>query len=231
VTPLLHDDKKPKKVQRPCFSQEMACWIFDFIFNLGRSHDIYLFMVNMNTRYLVAEYTSHKSGAIVKAGIKKLKEEVLPVVFANVRMPGGERPIDIQCIMGDGERAFKDISVRNLDPNIRFIINSSAYTFHGKILDRCVRTIRDGIGYTKAKSKREIYQIIDYYNNTYHIGIDCTPLEMMQNPDWEFQYIRYCQKKVAYVNRYRRATGLFNYVKGNILFLHLEHSKTRQKFE
>jgi hypothetical protein len=229
---LLHDNKKPKKLTRPCFSQNMGCWIFDFVFNLGRKNDRFLFMMNMNTRYLVAKHTSNKGAEAVRHCLGVLRER-LEDLLENVKLPNGEKPVRISCIMGDGERAFLGIEeeVRRMAGKVKVIINSSPYTYHGKILDRCVRTIRDGIGYAAAKSKEEVYQIVEYYNNTYHNGIDCTPLEMMLHPEWEWQYIRYCQEKVNYVNRYRQRTGLFSYRKGNILFLHVEHSKTREKFE
>jgi hypothetical protein len=148
--------------------------------------------------------------------------------------------------MGDGNKAYASAElndfyrgftyeIRDIDGNveqrpIKTVWNSSPYTYHGKILDRCVRTIRDAIGY-RSLTIDQIQQVINYYNHTYHKGIDCSPHEMMQNMDFEWQYIRNCQEKVRAVNAFYRRAGVSDYQRGNILVLHLDYSKTNNKFE
>jgi hypothetical protein len=221
---LLSDSKKPnrKKLQRPSFSNEPGCWIFDFVFQLGGKGTIdWLFMMNINTRYLFAMPAQHKSADEVR--------NALFALFDHLRKFPGQA---VKSIIGDGEAAFQANSLKAIFDVVpgKKIWNSSPYTYHGKILDRVVRTIRDAIGY-RILGKEGVQQIIDYYNNTYHLAIDCTPVEMMMNPEIEWQYIRYCEDKVTTVKEYQRSTGLRKYKAGNVLLIHLEKSKTSERFE
>jgi hypothetical protein len=221
VHEILHDDGKPPKLQRPSFSNERGCWIFDFIFNLGTDGDIWLFMMNMNTRYLVAYYCpTGKNAREVGKALNKLFDILVPM----------KQPIT--CVMGDGEKAFSSHELRNMFDVIdgKKIWNNSPFTYHGKILDRAVRTIRDAIGYRKM-SQNQVQQVIEYYNRTYHKSIDCSPYLMMVNPEWEWQYIRYCQDKLIHIRSLQRENGLLTYQPNNILLIHLELTKTSQKFE
>jgi hypothetical protein len=111
------------------------------------------------------------------------------------------------------------------------VSNSEKFTYHGKILDRCVRTIRDAIGYNDLLDRTQIEEIVRYYNYTYHKAIDCAPVEMMNHPEWEWQYIRWCHEKLMHILSQYHNRGLTNYTQGNILLLHLDYSRTSQKFE
>jgi hypothetical protein len=93
-----------------------------------------------------------------------------------------------------------------------------------------VRTIRDAIGF-RTITLAQVQQVIDYYNTTYHKGIDCTPHEMMMNTELEWQYIRHCQEKLRQVNQFYESRNLLGYRRGNVIVVHLDYSKTSRKFE
>jgi hypothetical protein len=236
---MFHDgNRMGKKHTRPSFSNEPGSWIIDHIMNLSRrrQNDIWLFFVNSNTRFLVAVPVHNNTAQEVVRGINAL--------FAYLGHNYHNQ--EVRCFMGDGNRAyaadelnafyqqftyeFRDPAGNVIaNPPIRTIWNSSPYTYHGKGLDRCVRTIRDAIGYRNLTID-QIQQIVQYYNHTYHIGIDCSPHEMMQNTDLEWQYIRACQERVRVVNDFYRRAGVSDYRRGNILVLHMDYSKTANRF-
>jgi hypothetical protein len=188
----------------------------------GKGTVDWLFMMNINTRYLFALPAKNKSADEVKQALLTLLDHLMKNFPQQA----------VRSIIGDGEAAFKANNLKAIFDVVpgKKIWNSSPYTYHGKILDRVVRTIRDAIGYRRM-GEDGVKQIIEYYNNTYHLGIDCTPVEMMMNPEIEWQYIRYCEDKVITVKEYQRSAGLAKCKAGNVLLIHLEKSKTSEKFE
>ena len=98
------------------------------------------------------------------------------------------------------------------------------------MVDCVIKTIRNAIGYREI-TPEQLKQIVNYYNNTYHRSIDCTPAEMQENPDLEYQYIRWCEQKLNQVLALQDNYGLTKYEKGNILLVHLDKGKTHNKFE
>jgi hypothetical protein len=227
------DDRRPKKkkLMRPTFSNKRGCWIMDYVFKLTTHESgCWLFFVNMNCRYLIAYKVSNKSTAVAyeafKAFGKCLRKELnVPPIKED-----GTRFDNLLC---DGEKSFNSNDFAEIRDKLKitFYSNNSAYTYHNKILDRCVRTIRDMLGYQKPIRISDVFQAIHEYNHTRHKGIDCTPYEMLMNPDLEWQYIRYCKDKLRQIYLNQEQQSLWDYEKGNILFLHLEFSKTNEKFE
>jgi hypothetical protein len=116
------------------------------------------------------------------------------------------------------------------DNRIETYFSSSAFTFHNKVVDVVIKTIRDAIGY-RIINNFQLQQIVEYYNNTIHRAIGCTPLEMMLNKEYEAQYIRFCMQKVIEINKRQVNQGLLNYQRGNILLLHCELGKTSNRDE
>jgi hypothetical protein len=208
----MNEGRLDKKLfKKPTFSQEPGCWEIDIVFNLLITGDQYLFCININTRYLVVYQLATRHAEVIAGVIDNLQKNFL-----------------VTAIRGDGERGFGGLIQRF--PRIKFYLSSSPFTNHNKIVDRVIRTIRDAIGY-RALIPHQLKQIIDYYNNTYHSAIDCTPKEMMDNPEFEHQYIRYCIEKLTEVMRRYEAHGLLSYQPGFILQVHTEKDKTPAKFE
>ena len=214
-----------KDLYRPYFSPELGGWEIDFAFKICNDNDktenedsitdTWLFCVNINTRYLEVYYCAKKSVNHVFASLDKLINK---------------HPV--KSLRGDGESAFKSHAVSSLlkRHNINFLWNDGKFTNHNRIVDCVIKTIRNAIGYREIKPE-QLYQIVDYYNNTYHRSIDCTPAEMQNNPDLEYQYIRWCQQKLNQVLALQDSYGMTRYEKGNILLVHLDKGKTSNKFE
>jgi hypothetical protein len=221
------DDKKPnkKELMRPSFSKYPACWIIDHIFNLTTTRhprDIWIFFVNMNCRYLfVVPVNSESSQAVSNA----LDDLIQYLTDLNV-----ESPV-VTNIIGDGAGSYASNEMKSKYDTLQitYYFNNSKYTYHNKILDRTVRTIRDMFNYNKKITIEDIYEAVDEYNTTYHKGIDTTPLNMLTNIDLEWEYIRWCNNKLLRV--LQNQAHLHQYKSGNILFIHLETIRTPKKFE
>jgi hypothetical protein len=222
------DSNKPKRkdLMRPSFSPEFGCWIIDHVFNLYRPsrHDIWVFLVNINTRYCFATPVPNQSTEVTYEAVLKLREHLDSLEIEND---------SISAILGDGAAAYdqRDFTRLLTMLRIKYHFNSSAFTFHNKILDRCVRTIRDAIGYRRIVKLEEILYIIREYNYKKHKSIDCAPIEMMRNSDYEAQYIRYCEERLRKVLRNQHMLKLHNYNPGNVIFLHIDFSRTSNRFE
>jgi hypothetical protein len=137
----------------------------------------------------------------------------------------------ITNITGDGAKAYvaNIVTAVLAREGITTYFSSSPYTNHNRILDRSVRTIRDAFAYRREPTIAEVVAVVELYNNTYHKSIDCTPKQMMLNPEWEWQYIRWCNEKVQEIKRNQEP--YLHYKHGNILFLHLDESKTARRFD
>jgi hypothetical protein len=223
---VLKDDKRPHKneLMRPSFSKEPGCWIIDYVFNLTTTfQDVWFFAVNMNTRYL---FVKNVHGKTEKATNDAIME--LIALLGNRQM--FPNTVGVRNIVGDGEAAFNSNYQKWFmkEFNITFYFNSSPYTYHNKILDRCVRTIRDAFAYKKVR-RDDVQPMVDCYNNTYHKSIDCTPYKMTADVNLEWQYIRYCREKLDIILNNQRY--LSNYEPGNILMIHLEQARTADRFE
>jgi hypothetical protein len=221
---LVTDGGKPKKkkLMRPSFSNERGCWIIDHVFYITTNQrEQWLFLVNQNTRYCFARVVKNLGQREVNDVLHQLINEMEDI---------GVQDVFLTQILGDGAKAYIGEMMKRVYGfnNIKTYFNSSAFTYHNKILDRCVRTIRDMLGYRLIRIP-DVMAAIRQYNNTYHKAIDCTPTQMMCNPEWENQYIRYCRKKLKWILFNQRF--LQNYEHGNILFVHLEFARTSKKFE
>jgi hypothetical protein len=175
----------------------------------------------MNTRYLFVYPASNFGASEVYTAYRWLSDHLDKL---------GVKGEYITNITGDGSRAYIQHDVIDLLHNlgITTYFSSSPYTNHNRILDRSVRTIRDAFAYRTEPTMNEVLAVVQMYNNTYNKAIDCTPKQMMLNPEWEWQYIRWCNEKVQSIKRNHEP--YLHYKPGNVLFLHLDESKTSHKF-
>jgi hypothetical protein len=222
---IIRDDKKPtrlhlKKVQRPCYSRYPGSWVVDHVFNLGRGFG-WVWLINMNTRYLFVYPVTNTGAQGVLNAYYALSDHLKSI---------GVKGEYITNITGDGARAYvtHDLIAQLTLLGVTTYFSSSPYTNHNRILDRSVRTIRDAFAYRTEPGMNEVLAVVEMYNNTYNKAIDCTPKQMMLNPEWEWQYIRYCNEKVQDIKRNQEP--YLHYKPGNVLFLHLDESKTEKKF-
>jgi hypothetical protein len=175
----------------------------------------------MNTRYLFIYPASNFGGSEVYTAYAQLSQHLSDL---------GVKGEYIKNITGDGARAYNHHEVKEVleHEGISTYFSSSPYTNHNRILDRSVRTIRDAFAYRTEPGMNEVLEVVEMYNNTYNKAIDCTPKQMMLNPEWEWQYIRYCNERVQDIKRNQEP--YLHYKPGNVLFLHLDESKTEHRF-
>ena len=176
----------------------------------------------------------------------KLKQEIKTLVNVRNAIPPqeryGQKWSQIIYALDDKakviERKRKELKSQPLvdklneiaDKNVTFMWMNSPFTNHNRIVDCAIKTIRNAIGYREI-NENQLLQIVNYYNNTYHRSIDCTPNDMENNSDIEYQYIRWNEQKLDYVLSLQDSYGLTKYEKGNILLVHLDKGKTKNKFE
>ena len=229
-------------LHRPYFSHEPGCWEIDHAFNVLEEGDKWMFCINVNTRYLVV-YPIPERAYDVMQSLKDLTES-----------------FDVKSIRGDGSTKYCPLEYQNrvmtpdmlrhefesgkfrndndqdrlmrwyMNNNITIYFNSSPFTLHNKIVDVVIKTIRNAIGYRRLKPKH-MEQLVDYYNNTVHKTIGCTPSEMQDNPEIEYQYIRWCERKLSEIIANQKRLGYLDYKPGNILMVHIDKGKTSEKHD
>ena len=210
--PTLHIPDE-KQFHRPYYSNEPGGWEIDLAFKICNSNDIWLFCININTRYLVVYSIPDKSSNNI---INRMTELI--------------QNYDVRSVRGDGEKGFKSLDGLLQNHGISRFWTSSKFTFHNKIVDSVIKTIRNAIGYRDI-SAEQLQQIVNYYNHTKHNGIGCTPFEMQNNIDLEYQYIRWCNNKLQKALLLQDLYKMNRYEPGNILLVHVDKSKTSNLFE
>jgi len=140
---------------------------------------------------------------------------------------------DVKNIRGDGERGFQPLQA--IFPDINFYWQSSPFTFHNKIIDSAIKTLRNALGVNSGhmwngNHDKTIQQLVAYYNNTYHRNIGMTPYEMAIDENLEWKYIRQKTAELSLARRKQFTTGILSYKPGDRLVVHLDYSKTTNKF-
>ncbi|MFR9543750.1 MAG: hypothetical protein SNH27_17110, partial [Rikenellaceae bacterium] len=113
-------------------------------------------------------------------------------------------------------------------------IDSSPFTYHNKNIDSVMRTLRDALGpntqhYWDGKHNDIIFQLVNYYNYSYHRAIKMTPHQMHNDVELEWKYIRKMTEKLNDIKRQQIYHGLHSYKPGCRLMIHLDFSKTYDK--
>ena len=219
----VYKDKKASKLQkelsRPSYSPYPGGYEIDHLQDFGNI--TYLFIININTRYLYAIPVKGKG-----------KDETLRAIKMVHEKDG------IQSIKGDGDKGFNSLLLQKFykDNNIKAYFTSSAFTYHNKIIDSVMRTLRNALGPNSnnmwdGTHDDIIQQLVNYYNNTYHRSIGMTPTEMHNDVSLEWAYIRRMDRKLEEIRKQQYEKGLYNYQEGNVIAVHLDYSKTSKKFE
>ena len=203
-------ESRTRKLEKPYFSPEPHSWEIDLVFNLLEQGDIYLFCININTKYLVVYKVKSKAANDVLPALEDLRNT-----------------FEVKSIKGDGERSFAAEDTKRFwqHYHIKTYFSKTKFTNHNRIVDSVIRTIRNAIGYRNI-SEEQLEQIINYYNNTKHSGTGFTPVEMMEDIDKEFYFIRKCNERLIDVKK-----RLPKLKQGNVVIVHLELGKVAGKFE
>jgi hypothetical protein len=202
---IVHDvDAKPKprkdRFSRPSFSLSPNSWEIDLLIGRGIT-PTYFVAININTRYLYLIPIKNKSGEEMARALEIIKSR-----------ESADFGKTIDNIRGDGEKGFSILIPLVKSTNF----DSSPYTFHNKIVDAVIRTLRNALGVDSnhlwdGRHDDIIQQLVDYYNNTYHRSIKMTPLQMHTNIDLEWRYIRKMMEVSDNIKKEQSRFGLRSY--------------------
>ena len=118
---------------------------------------------------------------------------------------------------------------------VSFHVSSSKFTFHNKIVDSVMRTLRNALGpnrqnYWDGEHDVLIQQLAYYYNNTWHKSIKMTPLEMHTQREKEWEFIRRKTEKLNEVKQRLYENGYYGFQPGDEVLVYLDTSKTKHRF-
>jgi hypothetical protein len=241
------------RFQRPYFSPHFNSYEMDYV-NTGKFYDTnnrvqlqnYLFVININTKYLISIPLPVRAAPSIDRTIQALTQ-----AFAKLL------PKKIDSLRGDADTAFgsTDYNIENLNeqPEIskrkqelflnflrrngveRLYLSSSKFTNKNKCIDRAIRTIRDMVGLKTSRllNPELIQHTIDIYNNTPHSAYlhKYTPKEVQNNLEIEAAYIRYQTERSNEIVKQQEESGLLDYKPGNVLMVHIPKDKTPAKFD
>lgn len=241
-------DRKLMKnyLKKPYYSPHIGSWEMDHVFNLIEDDDSYLFIININTRFLVvfqcperAKDVKNCLDSLLKQfpnGVKSLRGDG-SVAYSNVSKPTAIQSVNKHTKLPPKQQQGTNGLLQWYDEhNIKVFFSESAYTNKNRIVDAAIRTIRNAIG-KRNITYTQLLKLVWFYNNTPHNGLkfipkkDITPIEMMYDEELEWQYIRYCDMKLLKAKMRQKQYGLDQYKPGNILIVHLDTNKTKSKFE
>jgi hypothetical protein len=208
------------KFSRPSFAYYPNSWEIDHIQH--SRNNTYLFAININTRYLYTIKVRDKTSDSTRLAINKL-----------IEMERTKFNKDVRNIRGDGDKGFQ--ALIRIFPDINFYFQSSKFTYHNKIIDAVIRTMRNALGvnsdkYWDGNHDDVIQQLTNYYNNTYHRVIKMTPFQMHKDIELEWEYIRNKTEELNDVKKRQFEAGLKRYKEGDRLLVYLDLSKTPEGF-
>ncbi|KAA6395329.1 MAG: hypothetical protein EZS28_009144 [Streblomastix strix] len=151
--------KPLSKLSRPYFSPKLGSWEIDLVFSMDeriiRANQIYLFCININTKYLVVFPVRDKSASQIK--------NALQIIVKNYHVTN---------IGGDGEKGFIGSILKSFcqEHKITSFFTDSKFTNHNRVVQSVIRTIRYAFGDDSQKfADNELMQhMIKMYNQTPH---------------------------------------------------------------
>lgn len=183
--------KKIKKYMMKIYSSKLHTWFMDIFDNTTEGKPRYwLILIGTNNRFACAYPLNRKNSKDV---IEQLTS------FLNT----------YRCtkITSDEESSFKAKETIDFLEQKHVSLTTVPDKNHSTlgIIDRFIRTLRDmntPRENDKLQSDHKVWRMIsvpkmrellNIYNNTYHISIKCSPKEMMENSDKENKYIDKCR--------------------------------------
>ena len=219
VNPKLMKRKYSRKYFSPYLNSYEADLVF-FTTNKNLKQVIYLFVININTRYLYALLLPAKDNIDI---IKAFNTILSKTKINNLRF--------------DGESSLNSKQLKKYFDykNIKTFSSSSKYTNHNRIIDRVIRTIRDGlfklnVDYKDINTfKKTLQQLITIYNNVKHSSTGYKPSEMTNKQEFDY-IIDMTEHNNEVINRLRK-DGFYDYKEGDEVMCYLDESKTQDRFK
>ena len=226
VNEISHDHsikQNMKKFKRPYFSPYVNSYECDIAF-IGNNPKLklfpYLFLININTKYLYILKLNNKDIASIKHAFEKW-------IYYGLR---------INSLRSDDESAIKSLDSYFKKLHIKTFHSSSKFTNKNRIVDRVIRTIRDmyySITGDKVidpdKQHNILQQLVTIYNNTIHGATGKKPAEMTYED--EYEYIDKMKHKLENVKRMQKRAGLLSLKNGDPIKVYLDFSKTNKAFQ
>ena len=208
--------KIKKEFSKPNYAAYPYTYEMDFL-QLGARGPYYLILLNVNTRFLIVEFSKFKD---VTNTIRILTE-----ILKKYR---------IDMLKFDGERAFNADNVPEIQKffitnGIKYHRDASPFTYHNKSIDAAIKTIRNLFGPNSdhlLKQPELMREMVFYYNNTYHRSTKMTPSEMMADISEEWTFIRKMDRKA-----YEIKSKMTIYPNGTIVMVYLDFGKMPNKFK
>jgi hypothetical protein len=228
--PDVKDSKLPplKKYFRPYFSPKFNSWEMDY-FSSGLFDDegrsklfrVYLIFININTKFIIVFPMKLKENPDSNFTLFCFKEL--------------EKRFTVDSIRGDDDVVFSGALLQHLKTNqINYFFSGSPYTNKNRVVDRAIRTIRDGVGLDRELLllPHVVQDVVDYYNNTPHKAYmnKFTPTQVQNDKELESWFIREQQMRLTDVLKLQNLK-FGNYEPGNVLLIHITRQKTRKMFE
>jgi hypothetical protein len=245
--------KPLQQLQRPYFSPVFDSYEMDYV-NTGTFFDEenqskmqnYLFVININTKFLISVPLPMGASPSVELTIQALQ-----VAFNKLA------PSRIENVRGDADTAFgrtdfnKDLTQLEIDNRKRALqlllnflktkgvrhayFSSSKFINKNRCVDRAIRTIRDLIGLKTIRllNPAIVGHLVDLYNETPHSAYfgKFSPAEVQNNPEIEGAYIRYQNENLQLIKQKEKEAGLTTFKPGNILLVYIPKEKTPQQFD
>jgi hypothetical protein len=206
----------------------------------------WLFVININTRFLIAEplpLNKEASFEIITGLLRKIQNN-LPE-DQRIKFLRSDAGRYFGTVVDESHRGYHEqigssliARTKRSEPFIDFLkeqgiephINKHPYTNRSRIVDRAARTIRDMLGENPYRMLivDDTFGAIDVYNNTPHgaFNYQFTPAEVQSNKYIEEYFIREQLYKLEEVKNKQAEAGFFQYIPGDILLVHRENSKS-----
>jgi hypothetical protein len=223
--------------------------ISNLLVNNRKVYKYYLILININTKFLFAAPIQNNTTPNIKITqiiIKSINDH-LATLGPNLK---------INNIRADGDRKFGKMIEDNDRPetiefgkmiykrnsfleyleseNITLYLNSSPFLNKNRVIDLVIRTIRDKIGVRSILWLDINYmaQIVDEYNHTPHSSFYhmFTPFQVQFTRDLERYFMKKNEYKLEEINQKQKEIVLKEYEPKNILLIHLDFSKTSNRF-
>ena len=174
---ITHDadiKKQYKQFKRPYFSPVINSYEADIAF-IENNKDYklipYLFLININTRYLFIRMLNDKEKQSLKRAFDSL-------IYNGLRINSLRCDAEPSILALNSSKYFEE-------RGINFFSNSSPYVNKNRIVDRVIRTIRDmyftitnNQNINPLKQHNILQQLVTIYNHTFHTSINMAPVEM-----------------------------------------------------